>query len=156
MTDFNLPRSLRRHFVNLSSTIQVLIGEIVLAVEGMDAEPNRKAETEYEDASRNKRATEQLAEQLRGFLEHERLDPTDSAIAVAASQGHTTREMSEFFGFKQAFVMRRLCAVMKRVNDKRRSQEREAAAQLQMSMFDGRGQGVHPDVIGLFAEAQRR
>ncbi len=146
MSEFKLPRQLRRHFVNLSATIQVLIGEIVLSVEGLQAEANRKAQTELDTALRNKKATELLAEQLRTFLDGAGGSATADEVAyvIAAASGRSTREIADFFGAEQRYVMRRLCAAHK-------------AAGAYAPPHDPH---EHMDQVGevleLFAEAQRR
>lgn len=143
MAEFKLPRQLRRHFANLSTTIQVLIGEIVLSVEGLHAEANRKAQTELEAALRNKKATAQIADKIQAFLGETVAD--DVAITVAANAGRSTREIADFYGMEQRYVMRRLCAVRKGV-----------------AKWPGKPHEPHEDmneggeVLELFAEAQRR
>lgn len=143
MLEFKLPNQLRRHFVNLSATIQVLIGEIVLSVEGLQAEANRKAATELETALRNKKATEQLNEQLSGFLTCHQLASEDATIAAGTAAGRSTKEVAEFLGIEPRYVMRRLCAIRKSVAGWRAPIEQEE---------------LHAggEVLELFAEAQRR
>lgn len=143
LKDFGLPNHLRRHLVNLSATIQVLVGEIILSVEGLQAEASRKAATELETALRNKRATEQLHKQLTEYLQHHQLPTEDAAIAFSASAGRSTAEIAKFYGFEQNYVRRRLCAI-------RKSAAKWQAPVEQMELFDG------GEVLELFAEAQRR
>jgi hypothetical protein len=146
MSEFKLPRQLRRAFVNLSATVQVLIGEIVLSVEGLHAEANRKAQTELEAALRNKKATEKLAEQLRTFLDGAggSLTADEVAYSIAAASGRSTREIANFFGAEQRYVMRRLCAAHKAAGTYSPPHEPHE------DMTEG------GEVLELFAEAQRR
>ncbi len=143
MSDFKLPSQLRRHFVNLSATIQVLVGEIILSVEGLQAEANRKAATELETSLRNKKATEQLNEQLSGYLTCNTLPPEDAMIAISTSHGRSTKEIADFLGIEPRYVMRRLCAIRKSVAEWRAPHEQE-------ELYDG------GEVLELFAEAQKR
>ncbi len=115
MTDFKLPSKLKRHFANLSATIQTLIGEIVLSVEGLQAESNRNASTEFEEVRSSQKATAALQDQLQAYLSQEKLSPTDAAIAVATAAGRSTREIADFHGFEQRYVMRQLCAIRKQI-----------------------------------------
>ncbi len=167
MNDYKLPSKLRRHFVNLSATIQTLFGECILAIEGLDAEPNRKAQTEFEVATLSQKSTEQIAEQLQAFLSHkvvarETLDTVDGAIAVAAASGKSTREIAEFLGYKQRFVMRRLCAVQKLIvaaKVHKRSRPERFVRQLAFTFFGGqeiRATDEGAEIAEVFAIAQRR
>ncbi len=142
-----LPRTLQRRLANLSSTIQELVCNMVLAIEGYTEEPDRKAQTEYEYAQKNKRATEQLALQLREFLGDTVAD--DVAIAIAADAGRSTREIALFFELEQPYVMRRLCAIRKGIG-------RGVAQPVERRPLKSDVEGSSPSatVLELFAEAQ--
>ena len=142
MTEFKLPSSLRRHFVNLSVTIQQLIGEIVLTVEGMPSSDNRALDAKLEQAARARRANEKFGEQLKDFLACHTLSPTDAAIACATLNGRTTRQIAEFIGVEFEYAMRRLMHIRKLVAKWHPVEEIEPR------------EGA--DVLELFAEAQRR
>lgn len=142
VTEFKLPSSLRRHFVNLSVTIQHLISEIVLTVEGMPSSENRALDAKLEQAARAQRANEKFNELLKDFLECHQLPPTDSAIAIATLNGRTTRQIAEFIGVEFEYAMRRLMHIRKLVakwHPKEDIEPRDGA-----------------DVLELFVEAQRR
>lgn len=150
MGDFKLPNHLRRHFTNLSVTIQSLIGEIVLAVDGFPVTEPRTAQAEFETAVGTKYLTkkpiEQMNDHLREFITCHQLSTEDATIALATVSGRSTKEIAHFLGLESRYVMRRLCAV------------RKAAAgwkpEVQLSFpFEDSGEC---DVIELFAEAQRR
>ncbi len=167
MSSYKLPSKLQRHFANLSATIQTLFGECILAIEGLDAEPNRNARTEFEVATLSQKSTEQIAAQLQEFLSHKAaardiLDTVDGAIAVAAASGKSTREIAEFYGYKQRFVMRRLCAVQKLISAARvkpRSRPERFVRQLAFAWFGGQDPNTESDgaeIAEVFAMAQRR
>lgn len=148
-----LPRQLQRKLLSLSTTVQELVCNIVLAVEGLDPEPQRKAQTEYETAEKNKKATALIADKLHGVLSHGGELVDDIAISVAADAGRSTREIAEFLGVEQSYVMRRLCAVRKVVD--------KAHGCASFPSGDARSQGcasqpVGATVLELFAEAARR
>lgn len=143
-----LPRQLQRKLLSLSTTVQELVCNIVLAVEGLDPEPQRKAQTEYEAAEKNKKATALIAERLNAIVGQSGAIVDDIAISCAANSGRSTREIAAFFGYEQSYVMRRLCAVRKVVEKAHADVERPVA--LPSASGDG------ATVLELFAEAQRR
>lgn len=152
-----IPKPLERKLHTLSVTVQELVCNIVLAIEGLEAEPQRKAQTEYETADSTKKATRLLNEQLKGFIEGRRIDPEDAAIAFAAISGRSTREVAEFFSMNQLYAMRRLCALRKQAAGWKPSKRRRMIAnvvQLAFSfMLDPSEDDIH--VLEIFSEAQR-
>jgi hypothetical protein len=143
MKDFKLTGSLRSHFLNLSNTIQVLIGDIVLAVEGMHHEAVRREEARYDQAARARRANELSNDRLREYLAEHKIDTTDATIGQCTVSGRSTHETAEFLGLEYRFVMRRLCALRKDVAKWKPAIRHEPAPH-------------SADVLELFAEAQRR
>lgn len=113
MTDFKLPASLRNHFLNLSLTIQQLVGEIILNVEGMADRDVRAENAMLEQSARAQRANELINDHLKAFLANHQLDSDDAAIAVATASGRSTSEIADFLGLERRHVMRRVCAVRK-------------------------------------------
>lgn len=142
MSYFNLPSSLHRKFVNLSLTVQQLVGEIVLTIEGMPTSDNRAENAKLEQAARARRANELINEQIRSLLTCNRLSNEDGAIALATVNGRSTKEIGEFLGMETKKVMRRLCEI------KRAAQRWRPMEQAEMQMGG--------EVLELFAEAQRR
>ncbi len=113
MSYFNLPATLHRKFVNLSLTVQQLVGEIVLTLEGMPTRDNRTETAKLEQAARARRANELITEQLRAFIACKQLGAEDSAIAVSTVAGRTTQQIADFCGLEARYVMRRLCQIKK-------------------------------------------
>lgn len=137
-----LPRKLQRHVANLSTTVQVLLSELVLYVEGHQHGQMRKAETEYKWAlETGKKHAALLADQLQGFVGNRKCD--DVAIAVAASAGRSTGEIADFLGMEQEYVMRRLREI------------RRMAAKGQKAQHEAE-QNDDATVLELFVEAQRK
>lgn len=151
-----LPKQLQRAVSTVSATVQQLIYEVALWAQGLPAEANRKARTEYEDAAANQRPTEQLAQRLDAFLRFQatltrregQLNPTDCAIAAAASSGRNTREIADFMGFEQTYVRNRLHKVHERA--------REWAAQQPNEEPEPGETSDVSEVLDIFAEAQGR
>ncbi len=138
-----LPRRLQRHVANLSSTVQVLLSEVILYAEGFEAEANLSTGAELKSVMKAKKSTELLAEQMKELVSDSSAD--DVAIAVCAAAGRTTREIADFLALEQAYVMRRLCSIRKIA---------EKAWQKRPAEPEARGIGA--TVLELFAEAQRR
>ena len=115
MSDFKLPANLRRHFLNLSTTIQQLIGEIVLTIEGMPAQENRAEAAKVEQAARARRANEAINDKLRDFINAHQMSADDACIAAATANGRNTSEIADFLGLRQEYVMRRVNAIRKTV-----------------------------------------
>lgn len=152
-----LPSKLQRAVSNLSTTVQVLLSEIVLAVEGLDDRARSEA-GKIDYAHKNKRATQLREQQLTDFLNARRIGSEDAAIAVSASAGRSTREIAEFLGIDQLYAMRRLCAVRKQaaVYKEKRQRIRETV-QLCFSFFRATPPTQdEADVLEVFAEAARK
>ncbi len=113
MTRLNLPADLHRHFVNLSTTIQSLITEIVLTVEGMSDVSNRSDVSKIEQSAKASRANELIVEKLNELFSCNKLNNDDSAICLAAMNGKNVKQISDFFGMNVFYVRRRLCALKK-------------------------------------------
>lgn len=137
-----LPRKLQRHVANLSSTVQVLLSEVILYAEGLEAEANLSTGAKLKSVMKAKKSTELIAEQLTSAIGE---TAEDMAIAVAAAAGRSTKEIAEFLSFEQAFVMRRLCAIRKTAEKEWKHRQEEPRA---------KGDGAI--VLEIFAEAQRR
>lgn len=115
MSDFRLPANLKRHFVNLSVTIQQLISEIVLTIEGMPTQENRAEDAKLEQSARARRANEAINDKLREFiLSHEFIND-DAAIATATANGRSTGDIASFMGLEQRYVRQRVGAIRKAV-----------------------------------------
>lgn len=115
MSDFKLPSRLRRHFTNLSVTIQQLVTEIVLTIEGMPSQENRAEDAKLEQAARARRSNEFINERLREFINTHQMNADDAAIASCTANGRTTTEIADFLGLEQNYVMRRVNAIRKTV-----------------------------------------
>lgn len=139
---FHLPAKLHQTFLNLSTTVQQFIGELVLTVEGMPSRENRAENAKLEQAARARRANELINEKLKDFLGCHQLPAEDSAIAMAAANGRSTGEIAKFIGLEQRYVMRRLCHVRKQVS-------RWSPLNPEQEHCDG------AEVLHIFAEAQR-
>ncbi len=100
-----LPAKLQRHVANLSSTVQVLLAEVILYAEGLEAEANISTGGKLKSVMKAKKSTELLASQLE-CLVGEATD--DIAIATAAAAGRSTKQIADFFGFERDHVRRRL------------------------------------------------
>lgn len=150
-----LPRKLARHVGNLSATIQVLLTELVLAVEGQEDRARSEA-GKLDYAMRNKRATEKLERELQAYLAATKLPTEDAAIGLAASVGRSTGEIAEFFEIEQMYAMRRLCAIRKRAASfkPRRSRVRQMV-QLCFA-FLAEPEEAAAEVFEVFADAARR
>ncbi len=144
VSDFRLPANLKRHFVNLSVTIQQLITEIVLTIEGMPAQENRAEDAKLEQSARARRANEAICNKLRDFIAAHQLLNDDAAIAMATANGRSTGEISDFLGLEQRYVRSRVHAIRKSA-DKWTAPPHTGA--------DAYSDGA--SVIEIFAEAQR-
>lgn len=113
MSDFKLPANLKRHFVNLSVTIQQLIGEIVLTIEGMPSQENRAEDAKLEQSARARRANEAINNKLREFIQAHQLINDDAAIASATANGRSTGDIADFLGLEQRYVRNRVAAIRK-------------------------------------------
>lgn len=138
-SSLKLPAKLQRAATNLSATVQTLLTEIILYAEGFD-DRARSEGGKLDYAMRNKRATALLSEQLKTLLTDDSAD--DVAIGVASLAGRSTKEIAEFLGLQQHYVMRRLCAIRK-VAAKTKPAEEEKPK------YDA-------TILELFAEAQRK
>lgn len=152
-----LPSKLSRAVNSVSTTVQVLIAEIIMHAEGLnDRDRSEAGKLDY--AMRNQRATELLEKQLQDFLCSRKLKPEDAAIAMAASVGHSTREIADFFDMSQLYAMRRLCAIRKQAADYKRRRDRvKDIAQLCFAFFRSpEPTQDQTDVVEIFSEAQNR
>ncbi len=135
-----LPAKLQRHVANLSATVQVLLAECILYAEGVED----RARTEggkLDYALKSKKETSLLAEQLKQFLLVSQ-SSDELAIATAASNGKSTRQIADFLGFEQRYVDRTLLKVRREAAKAwRREQAPEAT-----------GDGA--TILEMFADAQ--
>lgn len=154
-----LPRRLQRHVANLSSTVQVLLSEIVLAVEGYGDPEMRKADTEFKWADlKGKKDATKINAQLQQYVDYNKLKPEDAAIASAALAGRSTAEVAEFFGINQMYAMRRLCSLRKQADKFKPIVRRERIRSMVQLCFrfvmDPEADDA--EVLEEFAEAARR